>query len=260
MQLNAPCEPVTSLLVAAVTSGYASYRLGNGQTGPTFVSPHWSGFQVEWDDVVATMGIVDLDEARPLGAGLSGLDPSEVTFSQMEPVSPDAARYLRSVLLRIEHNLLANDTMMASPLVRADAFRQLATAAFVTFPNTALDRLTDTTAPGAGRAEPATVRRAVEFIDAHAQELIDITQIAAAARVPPRTLQAAFRRHRDQTPLEYLRGVRFEGSHRDLETGDPTRGDTVAAIATRWGFTHHGRFSVQYRRAYGCSPGDTLRS
>ena len=62
------------------------------------------------------------------------------------------------------------------------------------------------------------------------------------------------------TPLEYLRRVRLERAHRDLVVADPTAGDTVAAIATRWGFAHHGYFSAAYRRIYGHPPHVTLRS
>ncbi|WP_372460725.1 helix-turn-helix domain-containing protein [Actinomycetospora endophytica] len=51
----------------------------------------------------------------------------------------------------------------------------------------------------------------------------------------------------------------MEGAHRDLEAADPTRGDTVGAIAARWGFAHPGRFAIDYRRSYGRSPGETLR-
>ena len=35
--------------------------------------------------------------------------------------------------------------------------------------------------------------------------------------------------------------------------------DTVAAVAARWGFANAGRFAVEYRRIYGCSPGEVLR-
>ena len=35
---------------------------------------------------------------------------------------------------------------------------------------------------------------------------------------------------------------------------------TVAMIANRWGFTHLGRFSTDYRAAYGTSPSRTLRT
>jgi transcriptional regulator GlxA family with amidase domain len=102
------------------------------------------------------------------------------------------------------------------------------------------------------------VRRAVAFVDAHAHEPVTLSDIAHAAHVGPRALQLAFRRHRDQTPLEYLRQVRLHRVRNDLRDGDPTQGDTVAAIAARWGFTHRGRFSVAYRQAYGESPARTL--
>ena len=52
----------------------------------------------------------------------------------------------------------------------------------------------------------------------------------------------------------------MDRAHHDLHVGDPSRGDTVAAIAARWGFAHAGRFAIQYRDQYGRSPSTTLRS
>jgi transcriptional regulator GlxA family with amidase domain len=104
------------------------------------------------------------------------------------------------------------------------------------------------------------VRRAAAFIEEHAGEDIGLGDIARAARVGPRALQMAFRRYRDTTPLEHLRRVRLERAHRELLAADPAAGDTVAIIADRWGFAHHGYFAASYRRAYGRSPHVTLRS
>lgn len=106
---------------------------------------------------------------------------------------------------------------------------------------------------------PAVVRRALRFIDEHAAEPVGIEDIAAAAGIGSRGLQLAFRRHVGATPTDHLRRVRLERARRDLEAGDTVRGDTVAGIATRWGFAHHGRFAIDYRRAFGCSPSHTLR-
>ncbi|MDD7965366.1 helix-turn-helix domain-containing protein [Actinomycetospora lemnae] len=115
--------------------------------------------------------------------------------------------------------------------------------------------------PAAGLPRPAdpVVRRAVQFIDRHAGDGISVAQIAAAARVGARALQAAFRRERGQTPRQYLRAARLEGAHRGLAVADPARGDTVAAVAGRWGFTNAGRFAGEYHRRYGRSPRTTLR-
>ncbi|MDD7938465.1 helix-turn-helix domain-containing protein [Actinomycetospora lutea] len=117
----------------------------------------------------------------------------------------------------------------------------------------------DPAVTGTDGDEPASVRRAVEFIDANAHRVVSTGEIARAAHIGPRGLQASFKRHRGQTPFEYLREVRFGGAHRDLVAGDPGRGSTVGEIAARWQFTNAGRFSVEYRQRHGCSPSSTLR-
>jgi AraC-like DNA-binding protein len=121
--------------------------------------------------------------------------------------------------------------------------------------------------------EPAVITRAITYMRAHLDERagaalagesapdnLTVADIAAASRIGSRALQQAFRRHRGTTPINYLRDLRFERAHQDLKTADPTLGDTVAAIATRWGFTHLSHFSAGYRRRFGCTPRETLRT
>jgi transcriptional regulator GlxA family with amidase domain len=100
----------------------------------------------------------------------------------------------------------------------------------------------------------------LQFIDEHAGEPITLNEIAVAARLSPRGVQAAFRRHLDTTPLAYLRSVRMERAHRDLQSAQPANGENVAMIAARWGFAHLGRFAIDYRRRYGSYPSQTLRT
>ncbi|MCD2186916.1 helix-turn-helix transcriptional regulator [Actinomycetospora soli] len=113
---------------------------------------------------------------------------------------------------------------------------------------------------GRADAEPAALRRAVVYIEAHAGEDVTLDEIACAARIGPRALQLAFNRHRGGSPMAYLRQVRLLRAHRDLEAADPTQGDTVAAIAAQWGFANPGRFATMYRESYGISPSRTLRA
>jgi transcriptional regulator GlxA family with amidase domain len=110
-----------------------------------------------------------------------------------------------------------------------------------------------------GRVAPPTLRRAIRYIEDHAADDIGLADIAAAAGLGARGLQLAFRRHHDVTPLEYLRRVRLDRAHHDLQAGTPADA-TVGRIADRWGFPHHGNFSALYLRTYGCSPSMTLRS
>lgn len=109
------------------------------------------------------------------------------------------------------------------------------------------------------RVAPLAVRRAMEVIEGHAAEPLTVAEIAECVGVGVRALQDGFRRHLDTTPLAYLREVRLDRIRTELLAADPGA-TTVTAIASRWGFLHPGRFSVAYRRQFGESPSETLRS
>jgi transcriptional regulator GlxA family with amidase domain len=111
---------------------------------------------------------------------------------------------------------------------------------------------------GNKNGHPPLLRRALEYINDNAHLDITLRDIAAAVNVTPRSVQYTFRRHLGMTPLEYLRRVRLERAHRELQTADPSS-DTVMAIAGRWGFSHAGRFSRVYKQVFGMSPSRTLR-
>lgn len=98
---------------------------------------------------------------------------------------------------------------------------------------------------------PATVRRALSFIEENAHLPITIDDVAHASFISTRGLQYAFRRALDITPTEALRRARLDGARRDLELGD---GASVRTIARRWGFSHPSRFAAAYRAAYGTAP------
>lgn len=103
------------------------------------------------------------------------------------------------------------------------------------------------------------LRQAADFIHSNGHHDISIRDIAAASGVTPRAIQYAFREHLGMTPLEYLRRVRLELAHRELESADPAF-DTVTSIAGRCGFSHPGRFSSAYKQVFGTEPSRTLRS
>jgi AraC-like DNA-binding protein len=255
--------PNGALFVARPSAGRCEVRAGDHEIrfGPgdtVLVDPH-RPLQVWLDDVDYDVVRLDLDATLRRAAEMSGLAPEAVRFSLAHPVSESRARHWHAVTEHVRRDWIGDEEIAASPLSRAEAFRMLATALVLTFPNTARDALHDATRPGPGAGEPAVVRRAIEYIESHAAEAIDVGDIAAAAGIGPRGLQHGFRRYRDTTPRAYLRATRLERAHRDLVEGDPARGDTVSGIARRWGFTHLGRFTSAYRGRYGRAPSDTLR-
>lgn len=106
---------------------------------------------------------------------------------------------------------------------------------------------------------PATIREAVDLLQAEPDHPWTVTDLACRVGVTARGLQAGFARHVGIAPMTYLRQVRLARTHLDLQLADPAR-CSVADVASRWGFTHLGRFAAVYRERYGCAPSETLRS
>jgi len=171
------------------------------------------------------------------------------------PVSAAAAGNLRHTIMFLRDHVLTPADVRQAPLITASAAQLLAAAVLATFPNNAL---TDPTAADRRDASPAALRRAIAFIDANAHRDIAAADVAAAAHVTIRALQYAFARHHDTTPTGYLRLVRLARAHRDLVNAEPGGADTVTTIATRWGFTHLGRFAALHRDIYGRTPREAL--
>lgn len=105
-------------------------------------------------------------------------------------------------------------------------------------------------------AAPWQVRAAEEFIRANAAKSLSLGDIASVAGVSARTLQYSFQRHRRMRPMYFLRQVRLEHVHDELLSAEMKT--TVSEAATRWGFSHFGRFAADYAKRYGEAPSATL--
>ncbi|MFI7602151.1 AraC family transcriptional regulator [Actinoplanes sp. NPDC049681] len=108
----------------------------------------------------------------------------------------------------------------------------------------------------AARCHPRSVRHALDAIHSRPDHPHTPGSLAQLSGVGVRTLQDGFRRHVGASPVSYLRHVRLSRVHDDLRRGAV---HTVAEAASRWGFTHLGRFAAAYQRRYGTSPSTTLR-
>jgi AraC-like DNA-binding protein len=105
--------------------------------------------------------------------------------------------------------------------------------------------------------DPRAVRRATDYIEAHLDLPLTVGEVSAVAGVAGRTLHKHFQDARGTTPMQYVRARRFAAARRALLAAD--RADRVTEIALRWGFSHLGRFAVEYRKRYGETPSQTLR-
>lgn len=104
---------------------------------------------------------------------------------------------------------------------------------------------------------PYHVKRARDYIHAHAASVITLETLANYAGCGYRTLQVAFKDIYGMSPMVYVKHVRLSYVHEDLLQA--TEGGTVRDIALKWGFTHMSWFSKIYMQKYGVLPSHTLR-
>ncbi|GGP55413.1 helix-turn-helix domain-containing protein [Saccharothrix coeruleofusca] len=243
------CRSTTSRLVRRCGADEGRHGPGEVFLANRAGSPHTA----RWLPGGLEVCVLDPDLLAGVAATAPARHPAPLRFTRFEPVTPAGAR-LWSSARRYVAGLLADPATAAQPLLVANAAHLLATVTLAVFPNTAL---TDPTAQERRDATPTALRRAVAFIEDNAARDIDVAAIAAAANVGIRAVQLAFRRHLGTTPTAYLRRVRLDLAHRELLSTDPRDG-TVSAIAARWGFASHSRFTAHYRAAYGVPPSRTL--
>lgn len=105
-------------------------------------------------------------------------------------------------------------------------------------------------------------RQIVELIEDMAREPTDeplhIDHICRAAGVSQRTLRNAFQEIHGSPPYRHLRTMRM-GEARKALLSPASSTQTVTEVAMHFGFLELGRFSVEYRRAFGECPSATLR-
>jgi AraC-like DNA-binding protein/tetratricopeptide (TPR) repeat protein len=101
------------------------------------------------------------------------------------------------------------------------------------------------------------LRKAIQCLEGEPERAWRLGDLAAAAGVAPRTLQKHFHRFLGRAPLAFIRELRFRRARQELLHGPGHA--SVTEIATSCGFSHLGRFAIEYRRRYGESPSATLR-
>lgn len=102
----------------------------------------------------------------------------------------------------------------------------------------------------------AQLRRAKTYMLENLAEPITLTDLARVAGCSLRSLQSGFKAHFGCSPMQYLRKQRLGYAHFLLQSLPADH--LVSSVAYDCGFTHLGRFSIAYRKAFGQSPKETL--
>ncbi len=107
-------------------------------------------------------------------------------------------------------------------------------------------------------AQPAYLRRVVDFIMANLSQPLSINDIATVAGVHARTLHKAFCQHFGESAMAFVQHQRLERVQRQLLEADP-QSTSVTDAAIENGFAHLSRFAAAYRHRFGEYPSETLR-
>jgi AraC-like DNA-binding protein len=194
---------------------------------------------------------LDVDRLERLCGRLLGHPLDEPLRFALSPFSAEFERTWRHTLLYLSS--WQNEALQIPEISRAALDEYLLTLLLHQHPHNYSDALAKIESP----AIPSLIRRAERFMSDNAMAAITVSDVAAHLGISLRSLQSGLRQWRGTTPNALLRQIRLQ--HARDELSRPGAGDTVTAIALRYGFSHLGRFSALYRSAFGETPISTLR-
>ena len=187
-------------------------------------------------------------------ASLIGDPPNDpLEFSPILDLASQVGRRLLSYVQLALMDLNEPAERRCSPITLSMHEQILLTGLLLSHPNNYTNKLERLDTHGGSRA----VSRAIDFIEAHSSTAITLTDITRAAGVPGRTLLQQFKKSRGVSPIRYLHDIRFGRVRNALLEAE--KDESVTQIALAGGFSHLGRFSVDYRKRFGETPVETLR-
>jgi AraC-like DNA-binding protein len=217
-------------------------------------SPSMLGdLRVESDYRPMTIAMGDFD-LKSAFRTLTGHDPRsalcfEPSLSTVSGVGARLQRLVRFIFDELDHD----DNSLRSRLVGQRCAEALMFSLLEGVPHNQMTFLTSR----ARAASPSYVRRAAEYLSAHAAEPIKMADLANELDVSVRSIQAGFKAFYGCPVTAFLRERRLELARERLLCATP--GTTVAEIAFACGFEHVGRFSGHYRARFGEPPSATLK-
>jgi len=93
----------------------------------------------------------------------------------------------------------------------------------------------------------------------HMDGKINIYSLSTQHQVSQQTLQNSFKSLFGFTPQRFLRLLKLNLVHHNLREADIDT-NSVSKVASKWGFTHMGRFSRYYTDLFGENPSVTLKT
>jgi AraC-like DNA-binding protein len=240
------------LVVAVVREGRAELLHHEARVvlepGELGLIPNGRSLELRWDRVVLDLFSIGSSSIQRL-LGVEGR-PVRLTAPRLTPRSKELALLWDRVARVLAGTVLEAADLYQRDLVRDQMIDTLAATTIEAF------ELSEADEEDADRDEEA-LRRAESCMRRRLGEPLSIPDIARSSGVSLRGLQLLYQRRLGTTPLLHLRSLRLEAARKVLDQAPS--GETVSAVARRFGYTNVGRFSAHYRAAYDEAPSATLQ-
>lgn len=203
----------------------------------------------DWQSVFVTINtrIMDLALSRLIGGPVT----ERLVFDVSMPTSEAAASSWWRTAEHYLRELAVEDSLLCDPSVYRDFELSLVRALLIRHPNNYSDQIRRKLPD----MMPVYLRKSVKHIEDCYPEPMRLEDLSRVAGVPTDRLTTGFREFLGATPMQYLKTVRLLKAREMLMTGG-TR-THVSTIAYDVGFNHLGRFSVDYKAAFGEAPSHT---
>ncbi len=107
-----------------------------------------------------------------------------------------------------------------------------------------------------GIACTPSLDRMLRYIEQNVHRNMDIDELSSVSNMSVRSIYNAFSKAFATTPKCYIKQLKLQKLREDLLQG---KCRNVTEIALDYGFSHLGRFSSDYRKAFGELPSETMR-
>jgi AraC-like DNA-binding protein len=107
-----------------------------------------------------------------------------------------------------------------------------------------------------GQACTPSLGKMLRYIEQNVNRSIDIEELSTVSNMSVKSIYNAFSKAFATTPKCYIKQFKLRKLREDLLQG---KCRNVTEIALDYGFSHLGRFSSDYRKAFGELPSETMR-
>jgi AraC-like DNA-binding protein len=236
------CEHTVGKLTSPIDNGHAV--LGSPSMRPSFrTSTGYEGTQI----------LIPRSAMENACAALTGSAPrSPPCFQPLLRTTTGVGASTVRLLGFVIDELDRDDAALRSPIVADRLVEAFLYSLLLEQPHT-LSHLLHARAPA---PEPRYIRQIEEYMEAHVDSSITLADLARLTHRSVRSIHAGFLSYRSYTPMAFLRERRLELARKRLLSGASL---TVTTVSVECGFSHLGRFSIEYRARFGESPRETLR-